>query len=435
LAEALAFELARRFAPGTAITVALSGGIDSMVLLHALLLARASFPIALAAHHVCHGISPHAEDWAAFCARQCQTLGVPLGTTRLALSRAPQQSIEALAREARHAALRSLDCAVVALAHHADDQAETVLLQLLRGAGVAGLAAMPELDQGHPAFWRPLLGRTRAEIAAWAKQRELAWVEDESNADLGLRRNFLRHEITPELAKVFPGYAHNLARSARHCAEAADLLQQLAALDGLPGEAKEGLPLDALRSLPDARARNLLRQFFRLAGLVAPSEARLAAFLKAALSTRPDARTELVHEETRLMREGDRLVFLPRAPEHFELIWRGESELELPHGRLRFVPATGHGLSEAVLTDPRCRICPCPSGARIWRQQDARPQAVKELLRAAGVPAWARPHWPAVMVADALVAVAGLGSAKARACAPDERGWTLHWQPAVLGQG
>ncbi len=435
LVEALSEELRRRFAPGTAIAVALSGGIDSVVLLHALHLASAKYPIALSAHHVCHGISAHSEEWATFCLRLCQSLGVPLSTTRLALSRAPQESIEALAREARHAALRSLNCAVVALAHHADDQAETVLLQLLRGAGVAGLAAMPAFDAGHPAFWRPLLTCTRAQIQAWAEQRGLAWVEDESNKDLRLRRNFLRHEIAPRLAAAFPGHATNLARSARHCAEAAQLLKDLAKLDGLPAAAEEGLPLPALRALPEARAGNLLRQFFRLANLAAPSEARLRALLKAALSARADARTELVHEDIRLVRECDRLIFVPPEPGDFELIWRGEAEIELPHGRLHFASATGEGLPETILADPQCRIRPCPPGARIWLPQQTRSQAVKELLRAAGVPAWVRPSWPAVFLGETLVAVAGLGPAESHRCKAHEPGWMLQWQPTALGQG
>ncbi len=406
-----------------------------MVLLHALRLAGAKFPIVLSAHHVCHGISPHAEEWATFCLRLCQSLGVPLSTTRLALSRAPQESIEALAREARHAALRSLDCAVVALAHHADDQAETVLLQLLRGAGVAGLAAMPEFDAGQPIFWRPLLACTRAQILEWAEQRRLAWVEDESNADRSLRRNFLRHEIVPRLAAFFPGYAMNLARSARHCAEAAKIQRHLAQLDGLPAAAEDGLAVPFLRALPDARARNLLRHFFRLANLAAPSEARLTAVLKAALSTRADARTELVHENVRLVRERDRLIFVPCEPGDFELIWRGEPELELPHGRLQFTLTAGEGLHQATLADPQCRIRPSPPGARIWLPRQTRPKAVKELLRASGVPAWARPSWPAVFFDDTLIAVAGLGPDKSHSCKANEQGWMLQWQPTALGQG
>src|SRR5262249_14875874 len=161
-------------------------------------------------------------------------------------------------------------------AHHADDQAETVLLQLLRGAGPHGIGAMPIYRPGHPALLRPLLDLPRTLIAACAKERKLAWIEDESNMDRAHARNALRHEISPLLAARFPGYPATLARAARHQAEAAQLLDELAQRDIEGGVDAQGLDCARLAALSPARARNLLRWFLRREGMRAPSEAQLA---------------------------------------------------------------------------------------------------------------------------------------------------------------
>ena len=199
-----------------------------MVLLDALApLARAR-GISFSAIHVNHGISPHAETWATFCAEQCASRSVTLSTLRLALGPGRSANLEAVARQARYRALRAADVDVIALAHHVDDQAETVLLQLLRGAGPRGLSAMQRYQPGTPALWRPLLDLTRVALAAYASERGLAWIEDESNANTHYKRNLLRHDISPRLAAHFPGYPATLARAAEHQAEASGLLDALA---------------------------------------------------------------------------------------------------------------------------------------------------------------------------------------------------------------
>ncbi|MBI3149525.1 MAG: tRNA lysidine(34) synthetase TilS [Betaproteobacteria bacterium] len=428
LTEALAAELARRFAPGTAVAVALSGGLDSICLLHGLHAARQRFAFALTAHHVCHGLSGQAGHWVEFCAQTCARLDLPFSVTRLNIRRAPQESLEEVAREARHAALRALDVAVVAMAHHADDQAETVLLQLLRGAGVAGLAAMPEFAPGRPALWRPLLRIPRGELTAWARVHGLTWIEDDSNADLRLRRNFLRHQIAPLLAAQVPGYPQTLARSAGHCAEAAELLADLAAQDGLPREAWQGLSLTKLHTLTPARARNLLRHFFLRAGLLAPSAARLQALLRSLSSTRPDHRTQLRHQSVMLVREGTQLHIVP-PPGPFDLAWRGETKLRLPHGELVFEPSLGAGLAVGLTATSACRVVPCPPGARLALLADRPSGAVRELLRQRGVPVWARRFWPAVLADGKIVAIPGLGVAAEARCGVGEIGTVPIWKP------
>jgi len=271
------------------VAIALSGGRDSMVLLDALAELAPEFGLSLSALHVHHGLSANADAWAAFCGDECARRGVPLTVHRAEIRRMAGESLEAKARAARYAAYAAFDAEVIALAHHADDQAETLLLQLLRGAGPHGLAAMPtqrSMRKG-PALLRPFLALPRATIDAYASARGLAWVDDESNANVGVKRNFIRHEVAPRLAAAFPGYPATLVRAAAHQAEAARLGDELAQLDAqgafgddpIAGVTLDRAALIALAARAPHRASNLLRWFLRRHELDAPSSARLAAML------------------------------------------------------------------------------------------------------------------------------------------------------------
>ena len=212
---ALTAALAAHTAAGQRIAVALSGGIDSMVLLDALHSLAPRFALGLSAVHVDHRLSPQAARWSEFCAEACAARDVPLVIHRIVVTRRPGQSLEAAARVARYDKLLASDVDIVALAHHADDQAETLLLQLLRGAGPAGLAAMPryrQRDARGPALLRPLLELPRATLAACANARGLAWVDDESNADRRHKRNLIRLDVAPVLTQAFAGYPAVLVR-------------------------------------------------------------------------------------------------------------------------------------------------------------------------------------------------------------------------------
>jgi tRNA(Ile)-lysidine synthase len=289
------------------VAVALSGGRDSMALLDALAECAGAAGIELSAIHVHHGLSPHADAWAQFCADECARRGVAFVAERVRVARRGGESLEAAARDARYAALAEHDVDCIALAHHADDQAETLLLQLMRGAGPHGLAAMArERHDRGPMHMRPLLAVSRAEIEAYVAARGLAFVDDESNADTRFKRNFLRHEIGPRLARAFPGYPATLARAARHQADAAALLDAMAAQDavsaGYASETNATLDratLSALARSAPARARNLLRWFIRQHGLSLPSSARLGAMLAQLTGAPPDARVRCRHARRR----------------------------------------------------------------------------------------------------------------------------------------
>jgi tRNA(Ile)-lysidine synthase len=282
--------LARHLALGSRLRLGLSGGLDSIVLLN--LLASMQEHYALSALHVHHGLSSQADAWARFCEQTCAQLDVSLEIARVTIPPKTPEGIEAAARAARYDALMRPGADAVVTAHHADDQAETVLFQLLRGGAPRALAAMPEARQlsPHLLLIRPLLAFTRPELETHARQHGLLWVEDESNADLRYTRNALRHEVFPAIARFIPDYRERLIGSARRMAEAADLLDELAALDGAAAGLPESLDCKTLNALPETRARNLLAYYLRLHGVTLPSPAHLIEMLRQL----KEARTRLV---------------------------------------------------------------------------------------------------------------------------------------------
>ncbi len=429
--DAVAAALATHSAPGARIAVALSGGIDSMVLLDALHALAPRFQLRLSAVHVDHRLSPNAGRWAEFCASACAARGVPLTTDRVDVSRRPGQSLEAAARTARYEKLLGAQTDIVALAHHADDQAETVLLQLLRGAGPAGLSGMPRYrpgDAGAPALLRPLLELSRAALAGYANARGLAWIDDESNADRRHKRNLLRLTVAPLLAAAFPGYPSVLVRAAGHQAEASALLDELARHDA--GDTQGGLERAALAALPSARARNVLRWFLRSEGLRPPSTARLAAMLSQLQSAVTDARTRIAHDGAEVGCHRGRVVVHAAAADPFSRSWRGESSVELPGGTLRFERTSGTGIAAAKFETARVTLRSRCGGERIQLAANRPRRAVKKLLYDAKLPIWRRQALPFIWCGDELAAVPGIGVALAFQAGADEPGWRVEWRPA-----
>jgi tRNA(Ile)-lysidine synthase len=411
------------------VAVALSGGLDSMVLLDSMARLCERHAIALSAVHVDHGISPNAGSWAEFCAAQCAQRGLAFALHRVQVARERGSSLEALARSARYERLLGEDVDVVALAHHADDQAETVLLQLLRGAGPHGAGAMPAYRAGRPALLRPLLAVPRAVIAACAKKRKIAWIEDESNADRAHARNALRHEVAPLLAARFAGYPLTLARAARHQAEAAQLLDELAKIDADGAIDAKGLDGARLAALPPERARNLLRWFLRAEGLRPPSEAQLADMMRQLVDAAADARTRIRLDDAEVGRYRGRIAVHAPPPEAFEHLWHGEAEVALPGGVLVFEPATGTGLASAKLERARVTLRSRAGGERIRLAVNRPTRAVKQLLQEARLAPWLRQSLPLVWCDDELAAIPGVGVALDFQAAAGEPGWMLDWRP------
>jgi tRNA(Ile)-lysidine synthase len=371
------------------IAVALSGGIDSVTLLHQLKDRGVS------AIHVHHGLSPHADRWAAFCRKLCKRWGVPLKVYRVKVSRAGE-GLEAAARRARYEAFAKADADCIALAHNLDDQAETVLMNLLRGAGVRGARGMvAKVSFKGKTLLRPLLGTPRAAIMAYARKHGLEWIEDESNADEALTRNFVRRSVGPLLEKRFPAWKQSLARAARHF------------------------------SRRDAKAQDLLRKFLQTKGLRAPSEAKLAEMLKQLTSR--GARTLIEHDGARLrVYRGKVLQDKPVAA--FQPIpWNGERKIHIPAlgGALHFRRVRGKGI-DASGKSFRVRLR--AGGERL--QPDARRprRTLKNMFQEAGVPPWERDRLPLIVCGEDLVWVPGLGIDARYQAAKNARGVLPEWR-------
>ena len=273
--------LQRLNASGRRICGGLSGGMDSVVLLTLLSQLRTKLDLQLSAIHVHHSLSANADQWAQFCTALCAAHSIPLAVVRVKIDQSLPGGMEALAREARYDAFREIDADFLVLAQHADDQAETVLHQILRGTGLKGMAGMGEvrtLREGLQLI-RPLLEISRAEIETFASEQRLEWVEDESNADTAFTRNFIRHELAPKLSERFPHYRESLARAGRHAAEADDMLSALAAID-LKWDGQHAYA-DQLDLLPVTRQVNALYHWLQWQQLGAttkislPSQAQL----------------------------------------------------------------------------------------------------------------------------------------------------------------
>jgi tRNA(Ile)-lysidine synthase len=356
------------------IAVGLSGGVDSVVLLH---LLKQNPKLRLEAVHVHHGLSPNAGAWASFCRRLCKRLDVPLTIRKVEVAR-KGEGLEAAAREARYQALLKTPAEAIALAHNLDDQAETVLMNLLRGAGARGASGMAERSQrGGKTLWRPLLGMPRAEIEAYARKHKLDWIEDESNADESLTRNFIRRRVGPLLEKKFPKWKESLGRAARHF------------------------------SREEIRKEDLLRKYLHSKGLKAPSEAKLVEMLRQ-LSSR-GARTSLQHDGVKLrLYRGKVSIDSSSALPFTSVEWKGERALKIPAlgGELRFRKARGQGIApEHRPLSVRLR-----SGGERLQPDPRRPRrTLKNLFQEAGVPPWERERLPLLFSGDDLVWVPGLG--------------------------
>ena len=318
--------LRRRVGASASVAVGLSGGMDSVALLDALAGAGLEGG-ALSACHVHHGVSANADEWARFCGEVCAARSVPLSVFRAkAAGRRPTE--EAL-REMRLRAFARMKVDFVALAHHADDQNETALFRLLRGTGLAGLAAMREVAplQGMRKVFvlRPFLRVPRADILAYAKERRLEWVEDEDNLNLARKRNFLRRKLLPLAGREFPNARKAPGAVATRLAESADLLRELAELDGdcaSGSEAGEGWALEALRELGAERVANLLHSELTEMGAPPPERATREA-ARQIVSARPGARMAFAFGRHRLVARGGRLV------------WAGENILRQIRGNSR----------------------------------------------------------------------------------------------------
>lgn len=333
--------------------VAYSGGMDSHLLLYCLTKIKtvethsnaspnhaSPDKIKVRAVHVHHNLSPNADMWVQHCQKECAKLGVELLVQYVdaRLQTESKHSPESIARELRYQALSDLlqpdECLVTA--HHADDQAETMLLQMFRGAGVKGLAAMPGIKGfGKSTQARPLLSFTRQGLHAYAVQESLRWIEDESNENIGFDRNYVRHKLLPEILERWPSAFKTIGRSADNCAEAIELIEILAAqdLENVQGSKPNTLAISKLLKLDDARQKNVLRFWLEKLNFSLPSKKKLQHIQRDVLNCRQDAMPLVAWQDVEIRRFRDDLYAMPPL-ESFDanakLVWDGESVLLLP---------------------------------------------------------------------------------------------------------
>lgn len=390
--------------------VGFSGGLDSSVLLHALHTLSAQQPRPLRAIHVHHGLHPDAERWTEHCLQFCAERGIALVVARVQVDRDAGLGLEGAARDARYAAFAEhlADGEALTLAHHRDDQAETVLLRLLRGSGSDGLAAMSMRRAfAGGVLWRPLLQLARDELLAYAQAQQLQWIEDPSNDEHGLDRNFLRHRIMPLLRERWPHAGRVLARSAGLLAEDAELLQEqarlrLAAVQGLDPAT---LRTDALLRLSPAWRARVLRQWVAelgLAPLPGDAPARISAEV---LRARADAQPQYRWRGALMQRWRDLLhVGVQRTPlpSDWSAHWDGREPLRLPTGD-RLVLET----DSALAFDSILRVHGRQGGERLRLPGRSHHHTLQHALQQYGVPPWERARLPLLSADDGELLAAG----------------------------
>lgn len=394
--------------------VAFSGGIDSTVLLHALADSDNSTPVV--AVHVDHALHADSQKWALHCKRVATDLSVAYVGLEVAVRDRGAHGPEAAARSARYAAFREIilsnDCLISA--HHQNDQAETLLLNLMRGSGVAGLAGIGASQSfGKGRLLRPLLDVPLQSIKCYAEEKKLDWLEDPSNIDTRYDRNFLRLEIIPALAKRWPAVSDRLTRSAELVGEANELLTELANSDLECVGTCNRLSISRLQDLSRARQRNVLRRAVRLCGLPAPPGTRLQQVVDELIPARADAQPLVSWEGVNVRRYRDDVFILPSGneplPPASEKILPDQGRLVLSPGlgALELVAAETGGISAAI-AEAGLELRFRTGGEEIRVSGRESTQKLKKLLQDSAVLPWMRARVPLLYAGDKLVAVADM---------------------------
>lgn len=416
----------------------LSGGMDSMVLLEAMTQLRRRYTLPpLKAIHVHHGLHPDADRWTEHCQRECTERSIELHIQRVHLPAGG--NIEELARDARYAVFESKlgPKDWLLLAHHADDQLETLLFRLVRGTGIRGLMGMPtSRPLGQGSLLRPLLGWTHEQLVGWAKQQQLNWVEDPANDDPRYTRTALRHELLPHLRQHWPSLPDSLLRLAEHAAEANELLDERARKDLQSASTPPAddwlcywpsLALSQVTMLSPARQKNVLRYWLHQQGIRLPDQRHLQSLLTQLLAAE-DSQPVLQIDGAQLYRSSGRLWLLSTSMpagvgQPLESI--SDTCLQAGNGWLR-VGSTG----VIAHRNGDWRIDYRRGGEQI-KLPGRPPQSLKNLFQEAGIPAWLRPAVPLLYCDDRLVSIAGRWNAESMLAGVGKTGFSVLWEPIL----
>ena len=414
------------------VTVGLSGGVDSMVLLNVLFQLKTKLNLKLNAIHIHHGLSKNADHWCEVCLDECKKLGIDFSQKNINIDNSEGIGIEAAARKARYQMLHQLSDEFLATAHHQNDQAETLMLQLLRGSGLKGLASMPLFDKERR-LWRPFLKISRDAIEEYAKNNNVRFVEDESNQNTEFDRNFLRLEIFPRLIKRFPQTIKSLGRSADLVAEGLNLNKAIANEDAKNYFSEDFIKLNTkiFRTFPRDRVVNLIRWWLEKNQQKMPSQKIMDQIYNQIISAKKDAQIN-IHISSKMSVRAYKdflwLVKIKKEKNSFDLIWKGEEVFELPgSGKLLFKPCLGKGISLDKVGSSVLRIQNRKGGERFKPERNQPTRTLKYLLQKINMPPWERELLPVIYSEDMLVAVPNFGVHHEFVVDEDKIGLTIEW--------
>ncbi len=409
------------------LAVAYSGGLDSSALLHMAHRYAIERGIALFAFHIHHCISPNADAWLQHCKQECARLGIGFDARRVYLGNQDRDGTEQAARISRYAALgdlcRTYRVPLLLTAHHQDDQAETVLLQMLRGSGVAGMSGM-EIANNAPGLLgdrdlvmaRPLLNMLRTDLERFVSQQGIRYVEDESNADFRYARNALRHKVMPSLATCFPGFQERIARAAQHPQSAQRLLNVLAAQDLAACLDGPCIDIGRLEKLAPERVDNLLRYWLALHGARMPAAAWLEEMRVQLLQAKDDAQVRVTHADCEIRRYRNRIHLTPRMDDAMSAVpplafhWCGEAHMDFPsYGGSLYFDAAKEGVDAAWLRGQELQICRRSAGQKLKLALNRPSRSLKQHYQALNIPAWERLRLPVITAGGRLLFAAGIG--------------------------
>ena len=419
------------------LVIALSGGLDSMVLLHALceLVKDKRVVAKIRAVHVNHRLHKDADNWEIFCVERCAALNVPIIVERLqqGLLKEGESNLEHKARKERYKVFESAigqDCCMI-LAHHLDDQLETLFFRLNRGAGIRGLTAVPQnRELGSTKIFRPLLGISRKSLQQYAESQNLQWVEDSSNANMSYDRNFLRHEVLPKIEKRWPNYRKSWSKSLKIISDAHSILEEIAATDLslLSLKSQNKLNLDLLLRLPRERQRNVIKYWV---GKVAKKEigwSKLQYIVNDALPFVRESNIETEIDDYRIRSFKDKLYLLRkfgRLPEECDWDLKASKKLSLlNNGVLLAEETVGLGFSKKLVDKVQIRF---RQGGEAFSMSGRPRKSLKKIFQEARIEPWLRPRIPLIYCKDELICVVGIGISEKALANKAETGFILTW--------
>ena len=413
-------------------SIALSGGIDSVVLLHALSQLKVKLKLQLSAIHINHDLSSNADDWLIFCHNKCKELGIPIKSEKINIKHDISMGIEAAARKGRYQALETYRKGILVLGHHQNDQAETLLLQLFRGSGLNGLAAMPLYDQER-FIWRPLLKINKEIIEGYAKENSLNFIKDESNDNLQFDRNFLRKKVLPLIKSRYPDIINTISRSSENIAEGLNLHKAIAKEDAniFFSKNKECLSLTMIKALEKERVVNLIRWWLDVNKKMMPSKKTMSELYKQIKNVKKDALLNIdISESISIKAYHDELFLVEKGIkiDPYELIWRGEELVELPgNTKLIFKKSLGAGFSLSKIGSKTLTIQNRNGGESFKPKNNQPTRTLKYLLQTSNIPPWKRQLMPLIFSENDLVAVPNFGVHYKFQAEENESGWEIDW--------